>query len=387
MIRLRAILLLFLCSAAVASEPAAKSQPNSATLLPNTFAGWQLQGQAQSSSDPTVADPTNPAILKEYGFTDFSSGNYTQDDGRKLTIRAARFADASGAYGAFTFYKQPEMLKEKIGDQASSLNNRVLFYRGNVLIDAVFDKLSAMSAAELRELASFIPLPQGGARNLPSLPTYLPKQSYVKNTAKYIMGPLALEKVGSPVPTELIDFSSGAEVVEGTYRGSSGTGTLLLISYPTPQIATDHFNRIEHAHQATSSQPGQPALVTVGTFAQKRLGPIVAVVAGPLTQSEADELLKPLHYGADVTWNENTFFDKKNNVANLLWNVVLLCGAIMGITLVAGFAFGGAKFAIKRLRPAGKRDEEEVDFIALNIDDAVPPVGTGTGTSGSGIRR
>ena len=50
-------------------------------------------------------------------------------------------ADASGAYGAFTYYKQPEMLNEKIGDQASSLNNRVLFYRGNVLVEAVFDKL------------------------------------------------------------------------------------------------------------------------------------------------------------------------------------------------------------------------------------------------------
>src|SRR5580693_6157311 len=112
---------------------------------------------------PAAADPANPAVLKEYGFTDFSSAAYTRDDGRKLTLRAARFADASGAYGAFTYYKQPEMLNEKIGDQASSLNNRVLFYRGSVLVDALFDKLSVMSAAELRDLASNIPLPQGGA--------------------------------------------------------------------------------------------------------------------------------------------------------------------------------------------------------------------------------
>ena len=357
-----------IAASAHASEPTAKA-PAPAAILPTTFGGWQLQGTAQASTDPASADATNPAILKEYGFTDFSSGTFIRDDGHRLTIRAARFADASGAYGAFTYYKQPEMLNEKIGDQASSLNNRILFYRGNVLVDALFDKLSVMSAAELRELASVIPLPQGGARNLPPLPTYMPKQTYVKNTAKYIMGPLTLDKLGSPLPVEVVDFAAGAEVVEGTYRGASGQGTLMLISYPTPQIATDHLHRIEAAHQS-NGQSGQPAVVEMGAFAQKRSGPIVAVAAGTFSQGEAEALLKQVNYDADVTWNENTFFDKKNNVANLLWNVVVLCGALMGITLVAGFAFGGVRVAFKRLLPE-RSEAEGQEFIALNIDESV----------------
>ena len=96
----------------------------------------------------------NAALLKEYGLTDFESATYTRDDGHKLNLKAARFADASGAYGAFTYYKMPQMLTEKIRDEGASLNERVLFFRGNVLVDAVFEKLSAMSAAELRELAA-----------------------------------------------------------------------------------------------------------------------------------------------------------------------------------------------------------------------------------------
>src|SRR5579871_746698 len=260
-----------------------------AALLPQTFGGWQVQGTLQTSADPTAADPANPAVLKEYGFTDFAAGTYTQEDGRKLTLRAARFSDASGAYGAFTYYKQPEMLNEKIGDQASSLNNRVLFYRGSVLIDAIFDKLSVMSAAELRELASDIPLPQGGARNLPAIPTYLPKQSYVKNTAKYILGPVTLDKIGSPLSADLVDFGAGAEVVEATYESSGGEATLLLISYPTPQIAAEHLRRIEAAH--TPGAQGSPAPVEVGTFADKRSGPLVAIASGPFSQSEAKSLL------------------------------------------------------------------------------------------------
>jgi hypothetical protein len=372
MMRFRVLVsILFACVAfpALAAEPAAPAKSASeGTVLPREFGGWQLQDSLQTSKDAATADPTNPAILKEYGFTDVSSGTYSREDGRKLTLRAARFADASGAYGAFTFYKQPEMLSEKIGDQGSSLNNRILFYRGNVLVQALFDKLSVMSAAELRELSADIPLPQGGARNLPPLPTYLPKQDYVKNTAKYIMGPMTLDKIGSPLSAQLIDFGAGAEVVEGTYRGSSGEGTLLLISYPTPQIAAEHFKRIEAAHQSSGPQAaGQPAVVEMGAFAQKRSGPIVAVAAGPISESDASSLLASVHYDADVTWNENTFFDKKNNVANLLWNVVVLCGVLMGITIAAGFAFGGVRMALQKLLPRRTRTEED-DFIALHID-------------------
>jgi len=361
------IVLVFLAFSAFAADPATKPTGDTA-VLPKEFGGWQLQGSAQLSKDPGLADPANPVVLNEYGFTDFSSGSYARDDGRKLTLRAARFADASGAYGAFTYYKQPEMLNEKIGDQASSLNNRVLFYRGNVLVEALFDKLSVMSAAELRELASDIPLPQGGARNLPSIPTYLPKQAYVKNTAKYILGPVTLEKIGSPLSPDLVDFAAGAEVVQGTYESSGGAATLVLISYPTPQIAAEHLRKIEAAHTPGGQPSGSPAPVDVGTFADKRSGPLVAIAAGPFSQSEAKSLLASVHYDADVTWNENTFFDKKNNLANLLWNVILLCGAIMALTLVAGLAFGGLRVVLQRLIPASARTPEG-EFISLHLEE------------------
>jgi hypothetical protein len=368
----------FLLSTFAAAAVPGKEPAKVPAILPGAFGGWQMQASAQTSTDPAAADAANPEVLKEYGFTDFASATFSRDDGRKLTIRAARFADASGAYGAFTYYKQPEMLNEKIGDQASSLNNRILFYRGNVLVDAVFDKLSVMSAAELRELAGDIPLPQGGARNLPSLPTYLPKPGYVKNTAKYVMGPMTLNKLGSPLPVEMVDFAAGAEVVEGTYHGSGGEGTLMLISYPTPQIATEHLRRIQAAHQP-NAQTGLDGSVGLGSFAPKRSGPIVAVAAGTFSQSDAESLAS-IHYDADVTWNENTFFDKKNNVANLLWNVVLLCGALMAITLVAGLAFGGVRVALRRFLPERSQSVEQ-EFIALNIDESVGGSRGGMGVS------
>src|SRR5580692_1927426 len=120
-----------LATSAFAANPVADSPP---PILPKQFAGWQIQGAAVASKDAAAADSTNAALLKEYGFTDVESAMFKSDDGRTLQIRAARFNDASGAFGAYSFYLQPEMAREQIGDQGASLGPRVLFYRGHILI-------------------------------------------------------------------------------------------------------------------------------------------------------------------------------------------------------------------------------------------------------------
>ncbi len=360
-IQRRAVILL-LAYAAFAAE----TTPDSGPILPKQFGGWQLSDTVQTSKDSLTADPTNAALLKEYGFTDFESGSYTRDDGRKLAVKAARFVDASGAYGAYTYYKMPQMLKEKIGDGAASLNERILFYRGNIVIDAVFSKLTVMSAAELRDLADALPMPRGSNRNLPGLPTYLPQRSYVANTAKYIVGPIALDRVGSPLTADLVDFSAGAEVVLGTYTTSAGEATLTLISYPTPQIAVAHIGKIDAARTAAEQQHTPNLLPQY----DRRTGPIVAVVTGSISENEAKSLLASVNYEADVTWNENTYFDKKNNIGTLVWNALILSGILMLFALALGLAFGGARIVIARLFPHKIFNRpEDVEFISLNLEE------------------
>src|SRR6202162_6174106 len=365
---LRFISLLIL---AVTASFGAEPPRSTSSILPPQFSGWQISGTAQTSKDPAVADSANAALLKEYGFTDYESGTYTRDDGRKLTLKLARFADASGAYGAFTYYKMPQMIKESIPDQGASLNERVLFYRGNILVDAVFEKLTAMSAAELRDLSQALPLPVGNTRNLPALPAYLPKLGYVKNTAKYVIGPVGLEKISSPLPQQLVDFTKGAEVALGTYETSDGHATLILISYPTPQIAAEPLRQIDAARQPNQTQPaGSPAALNIGPVFDKRTGPMLVVATGAISQGEAESLLSAVNYEADVTWNENTYSGKKNNLANLLLNVFLLCAILIAFSAVAGLACGGIRIFFNRILPESLlHREKDEDFISLKLSD------------------
>ena len=315
------VFFLLLPAGAFAGEPAAPAVVSSkpiSPVLPAEFAGWQVKGTVARSDDPAAADAVNAAVLKEYGFQSLEKAAYTRDDGRNLAIKAAVFSDASGAYGAFTFYCSAEMGAGTIG---------------------------------------------GGA-------AYLPKKGLETNTTKYILGPVALARVGSPLPGSLVDFTAGAEVVIGRYTATAGDATLMLIEYPTPQIAAERQRQIDASHQVAQPQPGVAAMVDVGPFYDARTGPILVIAAGPISKSEARSLMSSISYEADVTWNENTYLSKKDNMANFLFNAIVLCGIVVGLSLVAGIAFGGVRVVVKRFFPDSVFDRREaMEFISLHLDD------------------
>ena len=363
-----------------ASSGPAQTPP---AILPPQFGGWMMQGAVVSGSNPVSADPANAGVLKEYGFTDVASATYTRDDGRTLKIRAARFADASGAFGAYTYYLQPEMTREQIGDQGASLGQRVLFYRGCVLVDALFSRESPMSGAELRELAGVLPRPAGSAANLPSFIEFMPHRGYVANTQKYAMGAAALEALAAPVSADLVDFAASSEVSLGRYTTSSGEATLMLISYPTPQLAADHLRRIDAAHQVAATAAGISSVGNAGTFFDKRTGPIVVVATGPISESDAKSLLGMVNYEANVTWNQATDQHEVRELYLLILNIVILCAILGGLAIIAGVAFGGIRILMKRWYPDKVFDRpEQMEFISLRLTETGGKGVSQTGTEG-----
>jgi hypothetical protein len=358
--------------AAEPQSPSSSAPAQAPAILPQQFGGWTLQGSTQTSKDPATADANNAAILKEYRFSDFASATYTRDDGRTLKIRAARFADATGAFGAYTFYLQPDMRKEDFGEQGVSAGNRALFYRGQILIDAQFSQESAMSGAELRELAGDLPRALGNTANLPTFIEFMPREGYEANTQKYAMGPAALAALGAPVSADLVDFGVSSEVTLGRYDTSSGEATLMLISYPTPQMAADHLRKIEAAHNIAQQQHGISTVDQSGTFSDKRTGPIVAIVSGPISASDAKSLLNHVNYEASVTWNTPSGNQEVHDLTMLILNIVVLCAILAGFAIIVGVAFGGFRILMKRVYPDKIFDRpEQMEFISLHLTETV----------------
>ena len=368
--RLLSIAVLVIASTCVhaSKTSAAPAQP---PLLPSDFAGWHQAAAPKSSSAPEAADQTNAPVLREYGFTEFASANYTQAD-NKLNVRAVRFADATGAYGAFTFYRRPGMLKEDIGSNGAFDGARVLFWAGTTLVDATFDHLTAMSAAQLRELAADLPEISGPSSVTPPLPKYSPPASLDQGTLRYSVGPVAYARSGGVLPATVIGFDRDAEVVTTNYSAQDGDGTLTLIMYPTPQMAIHQEQAIQallkagNSPQAAWPQPlaeSSPASLLV-----RRSGPIVAITSGNFSVNEAHKLLNAVNYNADITWNHpEGYVSEASKTARLLLGIAYLTGILGGAAIILGLFFGGGRAMFRRLRgkPASTLNEE--DFISLKL--------------------
>jgi hypothetical protein len=324
--------------------------------LPQTFSGWHIDaGSAKTSKDPAAADPTDAPVLKEYGFTDLQTATYSRN-GRKMQIKAARFSDATGAFGAFTYYVQPQMQIEKIGDRGASSNTRILFFKGNILIDASVEHLSAMSGADLRSLSDALPRLTTENGKLPTLPANLPSQSLMRNSSRYVVGPEALARLGIPIPAQLIDFSKSPEVAVGKYRTSQGEASVTLVGYPTPQIARERMDAM------------QAAGLTGGPFYFKRTGPYVVAVNGNIPADEAQSLLASVNYDADVMPLQPTKPRPAEDRAGFVFALVMLCVITVLAALVFGFVFGGIRILANKMFPNRVFSRpESVEIIRLDL--------------------
>ncbi len=325
------------------------------SFLPEKFNGWHrsdLISITDASRAASAAEPKNDGLLKEFGLTGFDSATYTRDDA-KIMVRGLRFTDATGAYGAFTFYKSADMFNEQIGDQGYSLGNRILFYRANIVMDVSIEKMTPMSGADMRGLADALTPAIGAATNLPAVPRYLPKQGYQKNTAKFVIGPLGLAAVNAPLSPTQVDFSVEPEIALGQFQTDSGSYcTLTLIEYPTPQIAADRLRKME------ASKPIAPAGQTPPAFFTKRTGPIVAIITGNASKSEAEDILGEVNFEASLTMHDNTFLDlKSGGVLGMLAGIIKLSGIVMILGLIPAVAFGVIRAYFKRKRAEETGDE------------------------------
>jgi hypothetical protein len=355
----------------------AQSSPPPATaaspLLPKDFAGWNLSAPARESSAPETADAANAAVLKEYGFQQFASAHYANGD-NKLNVRAIRFQDASGAYGAFTFYRRPNSIPEEIGRTAAWDGSHVLFWNGATLVDATLDHVTPMTASELRELAKDLPQPLGSANIAPPLPGYLPRQGLDVGLTRYSLGPEAYARSGGVLPASLVDFAYSAEAVTANYSDRNGNGQLTLLIYPTPQLAAARLRDIDAFLKSGNTQSTWPQPLAESrpeSLLTRRSGPIIAVVSGSLPADVAHKLINQINYQADIVWNNpKGYIGDGSKVARLILGIFALTGILGGAAILLGLFLGGGRalYRVLRGKPASAF-QEETEFIRLNLED------------------
>lgn len=341
-------------------------------LLPEAFAGWVSAEKPKTTVDAAQADQANAAALKEYGLTDSALAGYTRS-GETLILRALRFQDASGAYGAYSFYRQSGWPKEEIGSGATSNHNRVIFWQGNMVVDASFSHIGPMSGSELRELAGMIPAPAGVKALAPPVLSNLPQAQLDGQTTHYALGPASYAGSGGVLPPGLVGFDFGAEAATANYSLRSGPATLTIVDYPTPQIAAAQEAKIRaYIKAGGQAQPPWPKPLMDSDLASlevRRSGPLVALVSGDAIPDDSHKLLETVHFDADYTKIPQPSDSEVSKTGQLLMGIAMLVIVGASTAILLGFFLGGfrALYRISRGKPASLVYDAE--FIRLNLRD------------------
>lgn len=355
------------------SAPAkASASPSPKPLLPDGFAGWVAVNPPRSLNTAAEVDIANAAALKEYDFTDATLARYKRGSDT-LSLQALHFHDASGAFGAYSYYRQNGWPKEQIGSGATSNHNRVLFWVGNTVVDATFSRISPMSGAELRELAGQLPVPEGNRAVAPPILSSLPQASLDPQTTHYAVGPAGYAGAGGVLPADLVGFDRGAEAVTANYTLRSNPATLTIVDYPTPQLAAAQEEKIRaYIKPGSSAQPSWPKPLADSDRASlevRRSGPLVALVSGDAIPEESHKLLAMVHYDADLTSIPQPGESEVSKTGRLLWGIAVLVLVGGGVAIALGLALGGGRalYRVARGKPASSVYEAE--FIRLNLRD------------------
>ncbi len=348
-------------------------------LLPEDFAGWVAAEAPKKMTDGAEADPANAAALKEYDFSDAALADYKRE-GETLSLRALRFHDASGAFGAYSFYRQNGWPKEEIGTGATSDHNRVLFWVGNTVVDANFSHISPMSGSELRELAGQLPAPEGGEALAPPILADLPHGNLAQarldgQTTHYALGPASYAGAGGVLPAELVGFDRGAETLTANYTLRSGVATLTLIDYPTPQMAAAQEAKIRD-YIIAGKQAGKKAGWTkpladsdLASLEVGRSGPLVALVSGDAIPDESHKLLAMVHYESDIMSIPQPTESEVLKTGKLLMGIAALVIIGASTAILLGFFLGGFRVLYRLARGKPVSSVYDVEFTSLNLRD------------------
>lgn len=292
--------------------------PAFTAILPAEFAGKQRTGQ-------TNIELSDRPVWEEYGLEQTERAAYGS-----VGIAAYRFKDATGAFAGLQWLRGDEAIAGRL----AQYGNYVLHFEG-----------TKPSEDDVRRLGAA--LPNVRQSSLPSLRTYLPTGRKIASSERLLLGPVSLGKFEPRLPADLLGFQKGAEAIAARYRQGTKELQLVVVSYPTPQIAQERL-------KAFQSSP---------EFLVRREGPMLAVIPHPVDPAFSKTVLESMHYDPNLTWNEKIPEDPRK-VADMLTSIGIITVVLILGSVLLGFALGGLRRIGARLGISSGDDT----FTSLHLE-------------------
>jgi hypothetical protein len=168
-----------------------------------------------------------------------------------------------------------------------------------------------------------------------------------------------------------VGFDRGAEAATASYSLTSGSATLTLIDYPTPQMAAAQEAKIRAYIQAgPKAQPEFPKPLADSDQASlevRRSGPVVALVSGDAIPEESHKLIGSVHYESEFVSIPQPTESEVSKTGRLLLGIATLVIVCSIAALLLGFFLGGGRALFRMARGKPASSVYEAEFTSLNL--------------------
>jgi len=312
-------------------------RPSAIPLIP--AANWRLTETKELNLNAVRQWGGDSAIEREYGVQTIEQRTYILKNQRAEVV-IEETPDASSAYGLLTYYQTEQSVPVAHMPLTLKDSSGVSMCRGRFFVRFPRADKPDVTDSEFQALLVLIGGVQAASPRSPHLPTGLPEKNLVPGSEKYLLGPEAARRVLPGFRTDLIGFTQGAEVQVGDYRSGEGRITMLVIAYPTPQIALVRYGAMESFLGFNQERGSEPIYA-------RRSGSFVFVVLGSPSAEQANKLMGRLQVTGQISWDQRP--PKSKPFAQEVLEL-LLANFFLILILVGGSVAGGVLiFAAKRM--------------------------------------
>lgn len=291
------------------------------------------------------------ATINRYGLIGATTQNWRGPEG---TVRLTLYEmlDASAAYGLYTLERNaglPGFSVVSLGSEGYRIANRSFFWQSKYVVQLDGNAPAVDSLARVISENIF------GQSRKPPVSSHLPPENLVQGSEKYVLDSTDIGRELGVDPAAL-GFEDSVEIATANYRVHGKTATLMLLLYPTQQIAK------KYADQWETNVPQDASF-------RKRLGPLIALVRGSHDASVAGAILDDVGYESKVTWNERR---PDISLREVILTIFSFIGVALLFTVVVGLSFGGLRVFMKARYPDRVFDRSaDMEIIQLKLAEGV----------------
>jgi hypothetical protein len=358
-------------------------------LLGASMGGISRQGISDSGTDAADAYFLKPddsqggapnrayeAALVEDGLTRWGRASYDTGHGVQHFF-AMQFRDATGAYAAWTMQQGAGAKIIKLKNAGAAQYAEPAMCAGLcptiALANSVVLEFTGNDVADAQKIVADLPKVSGTAALPPLLPTFLPEKRRQDGSARYAVGPAGFVASGmqaalgggSAIDPKSLGWEKYAEGASAVYSGAGGREQLLLLLYPTPEIAGAHALALRNSGAAV----GTPQALQV-----RREGELVMAASGAWSAAETAAFLGGIHLRQEASFDKDmpaSFHAEVGKTYSLLSGILVMVGVLGVAAVLMALFLGGGRAIVRRVR--GQDAASDVEFLSLHLDPANPP--------------